>query len=225
MKVKLMKDVMGANDRFAQANRDLFAEKGLLALNIMGSPGCGKTTILEDTIKILSARLRIGVIEGDLFTTNDAERIEKAGADVFQINTGGACHLSAAMVHEALGDLPADELDVVFIENVGNLVCPADFDLGEDRRVTVMGITEGADKPVKYPKMFRQAQAILINKLDLLDYTDVNLASLHRDLSQVSPGTALFHVSARTGAGIEGWANWVRSELNRKRRDRQQSTG
>jgi len=213
VKVHLMQNVMGANAEYAARNRELFRQAGVLALNLMGSPGSGKTAILEATIPLLAPNYRVAVIEGDLFTTRDAARIERAGAEVVQINTGGSCHLNAKMIYTALADLPLDTFDLLFIENVGNLVCPAGFDLGAGRRVTVFGITEGADKVAKYPKMFRQSQAILINKLDLLPHTDVELTLLHQDLSAVNPEAALFHVSARTGAGLEGWVRWVVAQL------------
>jgi len=213
VKVKLMANVLGANDEYAAKNREVFERAGIVAINVMGSPGSGKTTILENTIRRLGDDLRLGVIEGDLFTTRDAERIEEAGAGVFQINTGGSCHLNAVMVHEVLREFPIDNFDLLFIENVGNLVCPASFDLGESHRVTVFSVTEGADKASKYPKMFRRSQAILVNKLDLLDHTNVDMDELNRDLAQVSPNAAVFYMSATTDQGMANWLDWVRAQL------------
>jgi hydrogenase nickel incorporation protein HypB len=208
-----MDNVMGANEELAAKNKAAFKEADVVAVNVMGSPGSGKTTILENALGPLSEKYKLGVIEGDLFTTRDAERIEAVGAEVYQINTGGSCHLNAAMVNEAVKEFPIDDYDVLFIENVGNLVCPASFDLGETLRVTVFSVSEGADKAVKYPKMFRRAHAVIINKVDLLDHTDVDLDEVRKDLREITPKASIFEVSATTGEGLEDWIDWLQEQL------------
>jgi hydrogenase nickel incorporation protein HypB len=215
--VQLNSNILGANDLLARINRKLFNENNLLVVNLMSSPGSGKTTILEKSIELLKDRLTVGVIEGDLYTDQDAQRIEKKGVRVVQINTRGACHLDAGMVGKALEDLTVDGLDVIFIENVGNLVCPAEFDLGEDFRTVVISIAEGNDKPLKYPLIFREARVILVNKMDLLPYTDFNLERFHSDIAQINPDAKVFLLSGRTGEGVEDWIEWIIKEVKAKR--------
>ncbi len=216
-KINLNSNILSANELLAQKNRSLFAVRGSLVINLMSSPGSGKTTILERTIEVLDDRLKIGVIEGDLYTDQDAQRIEKKGVEVIQINTEGACHLDAGMVGKAFNQLPSSALDIVFIENVGNLVCPAEFDLGEDFQVVVLSTTEGNDKLSKYPLMFHQARAILLNKMDLLPYTDFNLDRFKEDLARINPSATVFPVSGRTGEGIENWYLWLLEEVEKKK--------
>ncbi|MCX5779738.1 MAG: hydrogenase nickel incorporation protein HypB, partial [Firmicutes bacterium] len=175
VQINMASNLLGANELLARKNRNLFHERGLLVINLMSSPGSGKTTILERTIEFLAGRLKMGVIEGDLYTDQDAQRIEKKGVEVIQINTEGACHLDAGMVGAAFHQLPSADLNMVFIENVGNLVCPAEFDLGEDYTAVVISTTEGNDKLRKYPLIFHQARVIILNKIDLLPYTDFSL--------------------------------------------------
>lgn len=216
-KVQLGSNILGANDLLARKNRGIFRDKGILAFNLMSSPGSGKTTILERSIETLNGRLRMGVIEGDLYTDQDAARIENKGAPVVQINTEGACHLDAGMVGRAFEQIDSESLDLVVIENVGNLVCPAEFDLGEDFQVVVISTAEGNDKPLKYPLIFRQATAILVNKIDLLPYTDFSLDRFGEDLKGINPSARVFMVSARTGEGIEKWCEWLAEEVQKKR--------
>ena len=197
----------------ARKNRGVFQSQGLLVINLMSSPGSGKTTLLEKTIEYLGDRLKIGVIEGDLYTDQDARRIEQKGVRVIQINTEGACHLDAGMVGKAFAELPGDDLDLLFIENVGNLVCPAEFDLGEDFKAVVISTTEGNDKPLKYPLIFREARVILLNKIDLLPYTDFSLERFREDLAQINPTAPVFLVSGRTGQGIKEWNEWLLGEV------------
>jgi len=217
VQINMESNLLGANDLVARRNRALFADKGLLVINLMSSPGSGKTTILERTIEFMDGRLKMGVIEGDLYTDQDALRIEKKGVEVIQINTEGACHLDAGMVGKAFNQLPSADLDMVFIENVGNLVCPAEFDLGEDFKAVVLSTAEGNDKPLKYPLIFHQARAILLNKIDLLPYTDFNLDRFREDLARINPSATVFMVSGRTGEGIENWYLWLLEEVEKKK--------
>jgi len=197
----------------ARQNRDWLRDRHILALNLMSSPGAGKTTLLERTARDLAAELVIGVIEGDQETALDADRMRAAGCRVVQVNTGTGCHLDAVMVRAALTALDPPDGSVVVIENVGNLVCPALFDLGEAHRVVLASVTEGADKPVKYPHMFRSADLVLVSKTDLLPYLDFDLARCRADLGKVSPGAAVLPVSARAGDGIGRWYDWLRQRL------------
>ncbi|MEA4925784.1 MAG: hydrogenase nickel incorporation protein HypB [Syntrophomonadaceae bacterium] len=216
VQVNMESSLLGANELLARRNRNAFNEQGLLVVNLMSSPGSGKTTILEKSIEYLAGKLRLGVIEGDLYTDEDARRIEKKGARVIQINTEGACHLDAGMVGKAYQQISGD-LDLVFIENVGNLVCPAEFDLGEDFRAVVISTAEGNDKPRKYPLIFHEARVILVNKIDLLPYTDFSLDKVKEDIAQINPSAAVFMVSGRTGEGIEAWNEWLLEEVKKKR--------
>jgi hydrogenase nickel incorporation protein HypB len=215
-KVNMQSNILGANELLARKNRSAFKESRVLAVNLMSSPGSGKTTILERTIEKLGDKLNLGVIEGDLYTDQDARRIEKKGVRVVQINTEGTCHLDAGMVGKAYETLSAAQLDLIFIENVGNLVCPAEFDLGEDFRAVVMSTAEGNDKVLKYPLIFREARVVLVNKIDLLDYTDFSLDKFKDDLKQVNPSALTFMVSARTGMGIDQWSEFLLREVRNK---------
>jgi len=210
-KVKLVTDILKANENLARLNREMFDSKGVFAVNMMSSPGSGKTTILERSLPLLDG-LAVGVIEGDIDTTRDADRVAAAaeGAQVVQINTQGACHLDANMIASAVRDMELDTLDLLIVENVGNLVCPAGFDLGEDVSVMVLSVTEGNDKPRKYPAMFRKSSAVLLNKIDLLAHTDFDLEELRRDLSEINPDAELFPMSARTCEGVAEWCAWLK---------------
>ncbi|HAA89869.1 MAG: Hydrogenase nickel incorporation protein HypB [Thermoanaerobacterales bacterium 50_218] len=219
VKVRLATPVLKENEVAAQENRVRFEEAGVFVLNLMSSPGSGKTTILERTLEHLSGRLKVGVIEGDIYTTRDAERIERYDVPVVQINTAGTCHLDARMIAPVLEDFDLEALDLLIIENVGNLVCPAEFDLGEDARAVVLSITEGNDKPMKYPLVFRLAQVVLINKLDLLPHTDCDLELLEKDLHLVNPELKLFRVSARLDQGFQPWIEWIEEQVRLKRHD------
>jgi hydrogenase nickel incorporation protein HypB len=206
--------LLDANDRAAAHNRAHFDAQGVLALNLMSSPGAGKTALLEATIDVLRRELRIAVIEGDLETDNDARRIRARGVPAVQITTGNACHLDADMIHRALHDLPMDEIDLLFIENVGNLVCPACFDLGQHRNVVLLSTTEGDDKPAKYPVMFRAADLVVLTKTDLLPFMDdfdpARAEKALRSLANTAPVIAL---SARRTSGLDPWLHWLRQEL------------
>jgi len=213
-KISLEIDILDKNNRFAAENRRVFKERGVFALNLVSSPGSGKTTILEQTLRNLSEKQRCAVIEGDQQTDNDARRIAATGVAVKQINTGAGCHLDAHMVGHALEDLPITALDILFIENVGNLVCPAAFDLGEHHKVVVLSVTEGEDKPLKYPQMFHAADVMLLNKIDLLPYLDFDVEKCLAMARQVSPGIRIFQVSAKSGAGMAEWHDWLESKGN-----------
>ncbi len=217
VQVRMESNLLGANELLARKNRSVFGAQGLLVINLMSSPGSGKTTILEKTIEHLAGQIKLGVIEGDLYTDQDAQRIEQKGVQVIQINTEGACHLDAGMVGKAFNELPGEALDLLFIENVGNLVCPAEFDLGEDFKAVVISTTEGNDKPLKYPLIFREARVILLNKIDLLPYTNFSLERFREDLAQINPSAPVFLVSGRTGEGIEEWNEWLLREVKAKR--------
>lgn len=210
--LELERDILDKNNRLAERNRGFFEARNILALNLVSSPGSGKTALLERTLSDHPGPHRYYVIEGDQQTARDAERIAASGAPVIQINTGKGCHLEAEMVHQAIRQLqPADD-STVFIENVGNLVCPSMFDLGEARRVVVISITEGEDKPVKYPDMFRTAQLCVINKMDLLPYLRFDLAALKQYALQVNPQLEFVEVSATTGQGMEAWYQWLEKQ-------------
>jgi hydrogenase nickel incorporation protein HypB len=209
MEVKVVENVLKWNDALARANRARFDAAGLLALNFIGSPGSGKTTVLERTVERLAPKLRLACIEGDPYTTKDAERVGRLGIPTVQINTRGGCHLDANLVASALDDVPLEETDVLLIENVGNLMCPSQYDLGEHVTVVVLSVTEGADKPDKYPAAFQRAAAVLVNKVDMLPFTDVDLGELSVAIRRYHPGAAIFPVSARTGEGLEEWCQWL----------------
>ena len=218
MKVVVKADILGRNEATAAENAALFARHGIYALNLLGSPGCGKTSLLEQTLAALGKELRMAVIEGDLFTTKDAARIERCGAPVVQINTSGGCHLDAAMVAAALGQLDLSALDVLVIENVGNLVCPAEFALGEDAKAVVLSITEGDDKPLKYPLIFKESAVALLNKVDILPYTNFDMAAAERDITALHPGIEVLPVSCRTGEGLTAWQDWLRTQVRAKKK-------
>jgi hydrogenase nickel incorporation protein HypB len=207
-RIEVASPVLKRNDELALENHRIFESRGTVAVNLMSAPGAGKTTLLERTLPDLQGRFRCGVIEGDLRTDLDAERVRKTGVAAHQINTN-SCHLDASMVREAFAAAFPEPLDLLFIENIGNLVCPAAYDLGEDWRVTLFSVTEGADKPRKYPKMFYRSHAVVLNKIDLLPYTDVRLDDLVESVLAVSPEAVVFPVSCRTGEGLEAWTAWL----------------
>ena len=216
--IEVITAILGENDRVAAHNRAHFDGHGVLAVNLMSSPGAGKTSLLEATIRALAGRLRVAVIEGDLATENDAARIRACGVPAVQISTGNACHLDATMVHDALDDLSLDGLDVLFIENVGNLVCPASFDLGQHRNVTLLSVPEGDDKPAKYPVMFRAADLSLVTKTDLLQYIGEFSRERARDsLRQIGYAGETIELSSRGGPGVEAWLAWLDREVAAQR--------
>ncbi|MFZ0047385.1 MAG: hydrogenase nickel incorporation protein HypB [Streptosporangiaceae bacterium] len=211
--VQLQQKVLAKNDDLARANRQWLRDRGILAINLMSSPGSGKTTLLERTTRELAGRMSISVIEGDQETALDAKRIQAAGSPVVQINTGVGCHLDADMVAQGLRGLDPPSGSIVVIENVGNLVCPALFDLGEEAKVVLASVTEGADKPLKYPHMFRQADLVLLNKTDLLPYVDFDVRQYMSDLRRTAPDAMLLQLSVTTGDGMQGWYDWLRRRV------------
>ena len=217
MKISVVKNTLEANDRIAEQNRALFDEKGLTVINLMSSPGAGKTSLLEKTINGVKGALRVGVIEGDVQSSRDAERIAKSGIPVVQINTGGACHLDGNMIRETFGTFNFDELDLLVVENVGNLVCPAEFRIGEDFKAMILSVTEGDDKPCKYPLMFRESKVLFINKIDLLPYVDCSIQSIKEEASKVNPSLVFFEISCKTEEGLDAWYNWLKKTVAARR--------
>ncbi|MEW6067480.1 MAG: hydrogenase nickel incorporation protein HypB [Nitrospirota bacterium] len=216
MKVKVVTRILEANDRIAAENRRLFNEAGVYVINLMSAPGAGKTTLIEQTIKGLFKKIKIGVIEGDIAGTDDARRIEAYGIPVIQINTGSACHLDANMINEVIQDLPLVDLDLLIIENVGNLVCPAEFKVGENMKVMMLSIAEGDDKPLKYPLMFQESSALILNKIDLLPYTNASIEKIKKDSLSLNPSLKIFEVSCKTGRGMDDWTEWLHSLVSKK---------
>jgi hydrogenase nickel incorporation protein HypB len=218
-RIQVLERIFDENDRTAAANRADLARHGVCAVNLMSSPGAGKTALLRHTLQRLAGRLRIGVVEGDIETSIDADRLAGFGAQVVLVNTGngfgGECHLDAPMVRSALPRLALDALDLVLVENVGNLVCPAEFDVGEHARAMVYAITEGEEKPLKYPVMFRSADLVLVNKLDLLPHLDFDLDLFRANLAAVNPGATVIETSARTGHGVDAWCDWLTDRVDR----------
>ncbi|MDY3983048.1 MAG: hydrogenase nickel incorporation protein HypB [Veillonellaceae bacterium] len=215
MEVKVMTDVMAKNDAISDSLKKEFKTKGIFVCNLMGSPGAGKTTLLETTLKELSKKFSVAVIEGDLYTTRDAERIHATGVPVLQINTVGGCHLDAQMIQDALGELPMDSLDVIIVENVGNLVCPAEFNIGEAMKITVLSVTEGEDKPIKYPLIFKESKGIVLNKIDLLPYVPFNKEKALEDIHNLNPTANVFEVSCTSREGIDTWLSWLTKEIEK----------
>ncbi len=209
MKVPVVRDILSANDQVALENRATFRATGTFVVNLMASPGAGKTSMILATAARLPGNVRLGVIEGDLASRIDADTVAAHGIPVVQINTGGNCHLDAPMIRSALGELPLPDIDILCIENVGNLVCPAEFDLGADLAVVVASAPEGHDKPYKYPGMFAAADVVLLNKSDVMSVFDFDLEFFRRGIEMVNPGAPLFVVSCRTGAGIDAWVAWL----------------
>jgi hydrogenase nickel incorporation protein HypB len=217
MKISVVKDILEANDRIAGENKDIFDKNNLLVFNLMSSPGAGKTTLLERTISALKGEFKIGVIEGDIQSSHDAERIAQEGVPVVQINTGGACHLDGNMIRDTFGNFNFSEIDLLVVENVGNLVCPAEFQVGEDFKAMILSVTEGDDKPSKYPLMFHESKVLLINKTDLLPYLDCSLEKIKSEALKINPELAVFEVSCKTGDGLESWYSWLKTEIERKK--------
>ncbi len=219
MEIKIRKQVLEKNLTEADKNRSYFKKNNLFVLNMMSSPGSGKTETLCRTLKSLMPDIRVGVIVGDICTTNDADRLAVTGAKVTQINTdqfGGDCHLAAPLIDTAAQKLGCEDLDLLIVENIGNLVCPAEFDIGEDARVVVLSVTEGEDKPLKYPLMFQVSDAAILNKVDLLPYLDFDAALAVDNMKKVHPGMPVFALSAKTGEGLEPWLDWLRQKVKEK---------
>ncbi|MCK5689069.1 hydrogenase nickel incorporation protein HypB [Myxococcota bacterium] len=216
--ININADILAGNEEAAHHNREHFIEHGVYVFNLMSAPGAGKTTLLERTVQDLGKKYKIAVIEGDVQTDQDAKRIEKHGVQAIQINTGGACHLDARMVHKRLHEINLDELDILIIENVGNLVCPAEFDLGEHDKVMVLSTAEGDDKPRKYPVMFHEARAMLINKIDLLPYVDFDVAKASREARGFNIDLDVLELSARSGEGMDKWYEWLEGRIQKMKR-------
>jgi hydrogenase nickel incorporation protein HypB len=212
--------ILEKNDLAAERNRDLFLAHDLLVLNVLSSPGSGKTTFLTETVRRLGPRLKSAVVVGDLATDNDAQRLRQSGAPVVQINTGTVCHLEARMVARAVSQLDLEGLQLLIIENVGNLVCPASYDLGEDLRVVLISVTEGEDKPLKYPPMFQSANVVIVSKTDLAGACDFSQESLAANLRRVAPGAKVFELSAKSGEGMAAWADYLLKEQKRRSLER-----
>jgi len=215
LKIPVIRNILEANERIAEENRKLFEREKVAVINLMSSPGSGKTSLLECTIDAVKDRIRMGVIEGDVQSTRDAERIAEKGIPVVQINTDGACHLDGNMIRTALSTFDLAQLDLLVVENVGNLVCPAEFDVGEDHKVMILSVTEGSDKPEKYPLMFHESSVLLVNKIDLLPYVDCSVEEI-RDISlRINPNLEIFEISCRTGEGIDRWADWLSKQTKK----------
>ena len=214
MEIKVIKDILSANNQIAEQNRRLLDSNRVLAVNLMSSPGAGKTSLILQTIKALKDKVRIGVIEGDISSSIDAEKIIQEKVPVIQINTGGECHLDANMTSPALENLPLGEIDLLLIENVGNLVCPGEFELGEHKKVMLLSVPEGDDKPYKYPLMFHIADVVLINKIDLLPYLKFDLEGFSRAVKGINQKVEIFQISCTTGQGIQDWVSWVVTNMH-----------
>ena len=217
LKVPVVRDILEANERLAEDNRRIFRQAGLLVINLMSGPGAGKTSLLERTIEALQDEIRIGVIEGDIQSSYDAERISQKGVQVVQLNTGGACHLDGNMIKSSLDALNLDTLDLLVVENVGNLVCPAEFNVGEDMKAMILSVQEGDDKPLKYPLMFQESRALLINKIDLLPYVNCDVGKIRERALQLNANLEIFEISCRTGEGLDGWADWLRQQVSARK--------
>jgi len=215
LKIPVVKNILEANERISEENRKLFEKEKVAVINLMSSPGSGKTSLLECTIDAIKDRIRMGVIEGDIQSTRDAERILRKGIPAVQINTDGACHLDSNMIRSALPNFDLSELDLLVVENVGNLVCPAEFALGEDHKVTILSVTEGEDKPEKYPLMFHESSVLLINKIDLLPYIDCDVEYIRDICLKINPKLEIFEISCKTGEGIDGWAEWLLKQIKK----------
>ena len=209
MKINVMTDILEANDRIASASKGIFDKNKNLVINMMSSPGAGKTMLIERTAEAMAGKVHLGVITGDIETTRDAERIEKHSIPVVQLTTGTACHLDANMVASALPDLDLGNIDVLIIENVGNLVCPAEFKVGEDCKVMILSVTEGDEKPLKYPLMFKESSLLLINKIDLLSFTNFNMEEARANALKMNPKLEILEVSCTSGQGIDEWVSWL----------------
>ena len=216
MQIPVVRNVLEANEKMADNVRRLLTEKGILSLNLISSPGAGKTSLLERTLTDLAPEFRMAVIEGDLKTDNDARRVAATGAAAYQIETDGGCHLDSFMIREALPHLPLDNIDILFIENVGNLVCPVEFPCGEDHKIALLSVPEGDDKPEKYPLLFNLASVMILNKIDLLPYVDFDMAKASRLASTLNPDLKIFEVSCRQGNGLNAWYAWLREARRSK---------
>ncbi len=215
MEVKIVKRLLKANDEWASRVREYLKEKNVYAVNFISSPGSGKTTLLEATSEALKKEFSLMVLEGDIATTRDADRISKHGVPAVQLLTEGSCHLDASLIFRALEANPLEAVDFLFIENVGNLVCPSEYDLGEAAKVALLSVPEGDDKVLKYPKLFREAQCVILNKIDLVDYMDFKKELFYEDMSKLNPHATILEVSCRTGEGLEAWYQWLKQKVGK----------
>ena len=213
MEIKVLQDILGANEAIARKNQNRLNKHGILAVNVMSSPGAGKTSLILQTIKGLMQKAKIAVIEGDVASSVDADKVHQQGVPVVQINTDGGCHLDANMMDKALDNLPLEDIDLMLIENVGNLICPAEFALGEHRKVMLLSLPEGDDKPYKYPLMFSEADVVLLNKIDLSPYLDFDVDTFSKAITGLNPKVRIFQVSCKTGEGIEQWLSWLLDQV------------
>jgi hydrogenase nickel incorporation protein HypB len=216
MEIKVLKDILSANDQIAQENRQLLDSNGVLTINVMSSPGAGKTSLILETIRRLKGAVQIGVIEGDISSSIDAEIIGKEGVPVIQINTGGECHLDASMTYRALSNLPLQDIELLFIENVGNLICTAEFAIGAHKNLVISSTPEGFDKPLKYPLMFTVADIVLINKIDLLPHVNFDTDTYKKTVKNLNESVEIFEVSCTTGQGIDRWLSWLQNQLRNR---------
>jgi len=217
--IKVVRRVLDVNEKMADENRVLFNQHGIFVLNLMSSPGSGKTTTLEKTLAAITPEIKCAVIVGDICTTNDADRLSVSGVPVVQINTdefGGDCHLAAHVIEKAAVSIPLNEIDLLIVENIGNLVCPAEFDIGEDARAVILSVTEGEDKPLKYPLMFRESDVAILNKTDLLPYLDYDVEEAVSSIRQIHPGMPVFEMSSKTEAGMGPWLDWLKGQVRNK---------
>ena len=218
--ITIREEILGANEEIAARNRDRLDKHGILTINVMSSPGAGKTSLILQIIDKLKPEVRIAVIEGDVASRVDADKIHQSGAPVIQINIPGGCHLDANMIEKALDNLPLEEFDLLLIENVGNLICPAEFSLGEHKKVMLLSVPEGDDKPHKYPLMFTETDVVLVNKVDLLPYLDFNINAFSQAATGLNPGVKIFPVSCKTGEGLEAWFSWLEDEIKQMKNRR-----
>ncbi|MDO8886320.1 hydrogenase nickel incorporation protein HypB [Candidatus Oleimmundimicrobium sp.] len=215
MEIKLQQNILASNNKIAADLRKIFEDKGIYVINLMASPGAGKTSFILQTIENLKNDLNIAVIEGDIASKVDAEKVREHGVTTIQINTGGACHLDANMIRGTLGFLNLDETDLIIIENVGNLVCPAEFDLGETVKMVILSVPEGDDKPLKYPRIFIESEVLVLNKIDLLDYTDFDINRLKGTVNNLNPDINIFEISCKSADGIDSWISWLKDKIRK----------
>ncbi|HWR42748.1 hydrogenase nickel incorporation protein HypB [Sporomusa sp.] len=225
MEIPVMSNILNKNDENAAELNSMLTSRGIFTVNLLGSPGCGKTSLLEQTVRLLKNQCNLAIVEGDLYTSKDADRLAGYGAPVVQINTRGGCHLDAAMVKAALTKLDLAAIDILVIENVGNLVCPAEFNVGEHAKVVVLSVTEGEDKPLKYPLIFRQSEAVILNKIDLLPYTSFAMDAAISDIRGLNPQASLLQTSCRTGEGLTAWTEWLKAKASQTRKQAKYDLG
>lgn len=216
MEIEVIENIMQYNKDEAEVNRVIFHKNKTLVINLLSAPGAGKTSLIIETIKKLEPEIKIGVIEGDISSTHDAQKIKKLISPVVQINTGGTCHLNASMVSHAIKKLDMSKIDILFIENVGNLICPVGFDLGEDFKIVLSSISEGDDKPVKYPKIFIKANLVLLNKMDMITYSDFNILFFKKKIKELNNSINILEVSCKSGEGFEKWIDWIKKHFKEK---------